>query len=104
MSLAKSTKEAQADFPEIPLEENQLKIRPLEKIKLYSKEPIEPSAYGKGKGYSRPWILQDGRKVIEQGSEMRDSYRVPKKVNFGEGKNKRNFCIYYVFGFFFYYY
>ncbi|CAH2049508.1 unnamed protein product, partial [Iphiclides podalirius] len=89
MDISERTKEIQADMPEINQEENKLKIRPLERIKLYPKVPIEPSAYGKGKGYSRPWILQDGRKVSKPGSEMRDSYRVPKKTNFGEGIRKR---------------
>ncbi|CAK1581210.1 unnamed protein product [Parnassius mnemosyne] len=89
MNNAENSKEIQADFPDNNFEETQEKIRPLEKVKLYPKAPIEPSAYGKGKNYSRPWILQDGRKIYMQGSEMRDCYQIPKKPNFGEGIRKR---------------
>lgn len=78
--------EVQADIPEPLNEPEQLKIRPLERIKLHPKAPIEPSAYGKGKGYSRPWILQDGRPALSQGSEMRDNYVVPKKSKHGTGR------------------
>ncbi|XP_059056136.1 uncharacterized protein LOC131850008 isoform X1 [Achroia grisella] len=81
--------EAQADITEPIDEESKLKIRPLERIKRHPKVPIEPSAYGKGKNYSRPWILQDGREVPGQGSEMRDNYRVPLKAQRGEGIRKR---------------
>ncbi|KAL0870410.1 hypothetical protein ABMA27_005419 [Loxostege sticticalis] len=79
----------QADLPEPDKEEDQLKIRPLERIKLHPKVPIEKSAYGKGKNFSRDWILQDGREVPAKGSEMRDSFRVPKKPKHGEGVRKR---------------
>ncbi|CAG5059341.1 unnamed protein product [Parnassius apollo] len=89
MNNAENSKEVQADFPDSNYEETQEKIRPLEKVKLYPKAPIEPSAYGKGKNYSRPWILQDGRKISMQGSEMRDCFKIPKKPNFGEGIRKR---------------
>jgi hypothetical protein len=75
----------QADLPEPEHEEQQLKIRPLERNKLYPKVPIETSAYGRGKNYSRDWILQDGREVPKKGSEMRDKYKVPKKAERGEG-------------------
>ncbi|XP_047995830.1 uncharacterized protein LOC125233777 [Leguminivora glycinivorella] len=71
--------EAQADIPEPDVEDTSLKIRPLERITLHPKVPPEPSAYGKGKGYSRPWILQDGREPPAKGSEMRNQYKVPKK-------------------------
>lgn len=77
----------QADLPEPDKEEDQLKIRPLERIKLHPKVPIEKSAYGKGKNFSRDWILQDGREVPAKGSEMRDSFRVPKKPKHGEGQS-----------------
>lgn len=75
----------QADLPEPDKEEEELKIRPIERIKLYPKVPIEKSAYGKGKNFSRDWILQDGRKVPAIGSEMRDCYGVPKKPKHAEG-------------------
>lgn len=78
----------QADIPEPQNEEQELKIRPYERIKLNPKVPIEPSAYGKGKNFSRPWILQDGREVPGVGSEMRECYKVPKKTKHGEGKYK----------------
>lgn len=78
---------AQADIPEPDKVEEELKIRPLERITLHPKVPIEPSAYGKGKNFSRPWILQDGREVPRLGSEMRDCYRIPKKAKHGEGKS-----------------
>lgn len=77
--------EVQADIPEPLEEETKIKIRPLERIKLNPKAPIEPSAYGKGKNFSRPWILQDGRGVPGQGSEMRDSFKFPKKPKQSEG-------------------
>lgn len=77
--------EAQADIPECLGDETELKIRPLDRIKLNPKVPIEPSAYGKGKNFSRPWILQDGREVPGQGSEMRDNYRIPRKPKQAEG-------------------
>lgn len=76
----------QADIPEPDNEEPELKIKPYERIKLHPKVPIEPSAYGKGKNFSRPWILQDGRDVAGVGSEMRECYQVPKKAKHGEGE------------------
>ncbi|XP_046966551.1 uncharacterized protein LOC124534641 [Vanessa cardui] len=81
--------EVQADLPEPLGEETELKIRPLERVKLHPKAPIEPSAYGKGKNFSRPWILQDGREVPGKGSEMRDNYKIPKKSTHTEGIRKR---------------
>ncbi|XP_050350091.1 uncharacterized protein LOC126773305 [Nymphalis io] len=81
--------EVQADLLEPLGEETELKIRPLERIKLHPKAPIEPSAYGKGKNFSRPWILQDGRQVPGRGSEMRDNYKIPKKSSHTEGIRKR---------------
>ncbi|XP_063627024.1 uncharacterized protein LOC134798584 [Cydia splendana] len=72
--------EVQADIPEPDVEDTSLKIRPLERIKLHPKVPPEPSAYGKGKSYSRPWILQDGREAPAKGSEMRNQYKIPKKT------------------------
>ncbi|XP_045450374.1 uncharacterized protein LOC123659162 [Melitaea cinxia] len=81
--------EIQADIPEPLEEETQIKIRPLERIKLNPKAPIEASAYGKGKNFSRPWILQDGRGIPGQGSEMRDSFKFPKKPKQSEGIRKR---------------
>ncbi|XP_023943213.1 uncharacterized protein LOC112049515 isoform X2 [Bicyclus anynana] len=81
--------EAQAEIPEPLGEETNLKIRPLERVTLYPKVPIEPSAYGKGKNFSRPWILQDGREVPEKGSEMRANYKIPKKPGHHEGIRKR---------------
>ncbi|CAG9790823.1 unnamed protein product [Diatraea saccharalis] len=81
--------EVQADLPEPDEEEQQLKIRPLERIKLNPKVPIEPSAYGKGKNFSRDWILQDGRTIPTMGSEMRNQFKVPKKSKHGEGIRKR---------------
>ncbi|XP_075979394.1 uncharacterized protein LOC142978733 [Anticarsia gemmatalis] len=80
---------AQADIPEPLNEEPTVKIRALERIKLHPKVPIEPSAYGKGKNFSRPWILQDGRPAPEMGSEMRNNYKIPKKSKRGEGVRKR---------------
>lgn len=79
-------KEVQADLPIIDSEETKLKIRPAERVRLHPKVPIEPSSYGKGKSYSRPWILQDGREVPEKGSVMRDSFKIPRKSNAGQGK------------------
>ncbi|XP_039758657.1 uncharacterized protein LOC120632734 [Pararge aegeria] len=81
--------EVQADIPEQIGEETVLKIRPLERITRYPKDPVEPSAYGKGKNFSRPWILQDGRENPEKGSEMRDKYTIPKKPRPPEGIRKR---------------
>ncbi|KAM3961664.1 uncharacterized protein ACR2FA_004218 [Aphomia sociella] len=81
--------ELQANIPEPENEDPQLKIRPLERIKLHPKVPIEPSVYGKGKNFSRTWILQDGREVPGKGSEMRDNYRVPEIPKHGEGIRKR---------------
>lgn len=75
----------QADIPEPLGEETELKIRPLERITRHPKVPVEPSAYGKGRNFSRPWILQDGRGVPGQGSEMHDQYRIPKKPSHSEG-------------------
>ncbi|XP_068622586.1 uncharacterized protein [Battus philenor] len=95
MDITENSKEIQADLPDDELDETQMKIRPAERIKLHPKVPIEPSAYGKGKGYSRPWILQDGRVVPKQGSEMRDCYTVPKKTHFGEGIRKRMLTNFY---------
>lgn len=69
----------QADFPEPDEEEQELKIKPLERIKLHPKAPIEPSTYSKYSNYSRPWILQDGRDPPKIGSIMRQSYKTPKK-------------------------
>ncbi|VVC98487.1 unnamed protein product, partial [Leptidea sinapis] len=89
MEQSTSNEEVQADMPEPAGEETEIKLRPLERIKLHPKVPIEPSAYGKGKGYSRPWILQDGREVPTKGSEMRDNYRTPKKPPHLEGIRKR---------------
>ncbi|XP_013197552.2 uncharacterized protein LOC106140501 [Amyelois transitella] len=89
MESDKIDEEAQADIPEPDDEEETLKIRPLERIKLHPKVPVEPSAYGKGKNFSRPWILQDGRGIPGQGSEMRDQYKIPKKAKHGEGIRKR---------------
>ncbi|KPJ03102.1 hypothetical protein RR46_06260 [Papilio xuthus] len=82
-------KEVQADLPIIDSEETEIKIRPAERVKLHPKVPIEPSSYGKGKLYSRPWILQDGREVPNKGSEMRDSFKIPRKSNAGQGIRKR---------------
>ncbi|KAJ0175247.1 hypothetical protein K1T71_009388 [Dendrolimus kikuchii] len=79
----------QADIPVPENEEIQLKIRPLERIKLNPKVPIEPSAYGRGKNFSRPWILQDGRQVPGMGSEMRENFKIPKKAPHREGIRKR---------------
>ncbi|CAF4824881.1 uncharacterized protein LOC125050422 [Pieris napi] len=81
--------EIQANLPDPPDEETEIKLRPLERIKLNPKVPPEPSAYGKGKNFSRPWILQDGREVPKSGSEMRESFCVPKKPPKGEGIRKR---------------
>ncbi|XP_053612032.1 uncharacterized protein LOC128676111 [Plodia interpunctella] len=81
--------EAQANIPEPDGEEEELKIRPLERITRHPKVPVEPSAYGKGKNFSRPWILQDGRGIPGQGSEMRDEYQIPKKPKHSEGIRKR---------------
>lgn len=75
----------QADIPEPDDEEPELKIKPYERIQLHPKVPIEKSAYGKGKNFSRPWILQDGRDVIGIASEMRESFQVPKISRHGEG-------------------
>ncbi|XP_034833657.1 uncharacterized protein [Maniola hyperantus] len=86
---SKIDEEVQADIPEPLGEEPELKIRPLERITRHPKAPIEPSAYGKGRNFSRPWILQDGREVPGQGSEMRDQYRIPKKPRHHEGIRKR---------------
>lgn len=72
--------EAQADIPEGKDEEETLKIKQCERIKLYPKVPPEPSVYGKYSNYSRPWILQDGRGIPGQGSLMRDSYKIPKRL------------------------
>lgn len=80
-----TNEEIQTVILEPEKEEPELKIRPLERIKLHPKVPIEPSTYGKGKNFSRPWILQDGREVPGVGSEMRESYKVPKKPKHGEG-------------------
>ena len=85
MNPAATDAGVQADIPEPENEEETLKIRPLERIKLHPKAPPEPSAYGKGKNFSRPWILQDGREAPDKGSEMRRCYKVPKKSNYGEG-------------------
>lgn len=78
-----TTVEVQADIPETEHDElrdpPELKLRAYERIKLYPKVPIEPSAHGKHKSYSRSWILQDGRKPPEMGSEMRAKYKCPKK-------------------------
>ncbi|XP_014357464.2 uncharacterized protein LOC106710032 [Papilio machaon] len=82
-------KEVQADLPIIDSEETHIKIKPAERVKLHPKVPIEPSPYGKGKSYSRPWILQDGREVPNKGSEMRDNFKIPKKSNAGQGIRKR---------------
>lgn len=76
----------QADIPEPENNDAQLKIRPLERIKLHPKVPIEPSAYGKGKNFSRPWILQDGREIPGVGSEMRENFKIPRKAPHREGK------------------
>lgn len=76
----------QADIPEPGGEEPTVKIRPLERIKRHPKVPIEPSAYGKGKNFSRPWILQDGRRPPDVGSEMRHQYKIPKRAPVNEGK------------------
>lgn len=76
----------QADIPEPDGEEPTVKIRPLERIKRHPKVPIEPSAYGKGKNFSRPWILQDGRPPPDVGSEMRHQYKIPKRAPVNEGK------------------
>ncbi|CAH1637428.1 unnamed protein product [Spodoptera littoralis] len=89
MNAQNSDAGVQADIPEQQHEENTLKIRPLERIKLYPKAPIEQSSYGKGKNFSRPWILQDGREAPDKGSEMRRSYQIPKKPHRGEGIRKR---------------
>ncbi|KAJ8714447.1 hypothetical protein PYW07_002672 [Mythimna separata] len=89
MNPAAVDAEVQADIPEPENVEETLKIRPLERIKLNPKVPIEPSAYGKGKNFSRPWILQDGREAPEKGSEMRACYKIPKKSKYGEGIRKR---------------
>lgn len=76
----------QADIPiDESKEETEIKLRPLERIKLHPKVPPEPSAYLKGKNFSRSWILQDGRQVLEKGSEMRDNYITPKKLHPKEG-------------------
>lgn len=85
MNSAATDAGVQADIPEPEDVEETLKIRPLERIKLHPKVPIEPSAYGRGKNYSRPWILQDGREAPDKGSEMRRCYTVPKKSKYGEG-------------------
>ncbi|XP_026727678.1 uncharacterized protein LOC113493845 [Trichoplusia ni] len=79
----------QADIPEPANEEETLKIRPLERIILNPKVPVEPSSYGKGKNFSRPWILQDGREPPGKGSEMRHNYKTPKKAHRAEGIRKR---------------
>lgn len=76
----------QADLPEPDGEEQDLKIRPLERITLHPKVPVEKSAYGKGKNFSRPWILQDGREGPLKISEMHDKFGYPKKSKHGEGK------------------
>ncbi|CAK1542313.1 unnamed protein product [Leptosia nina] len=81
--------EVQVNLPEPPDEETEIKLRPLDRIKLHPKVPIEPSAYGKGKNFSRPWILQDGREVPGAGSEMRQSFCVLKKPPKTEGIRKR---------------
>ncbi|XP_049871538.1 uncharacterized protein LOC126370618 [Pectinophora gossypiella] len=79
----------QANIPE-PLDEPEtLKIRPLERIKLHPKVPPEPSAYGKYANYSRQWILQDGRGIPGQGSEMREKYKVPHVARPDVGIRKR---------------
>ncbi|KAL4711015.1 hypothetical protein ACJJTC_017980 [Scirpophaga incertulas] len=82
-------KTIQADLPEADEEEENFKIRPAERITLYHKAPIEPSAYGKGKNFSRDWILEDGREAPIKGSEMRDKFRIPKKSKRAEGIRKR---------------
>ncbi|CAH0687904.1 unnamed protein product [Spodoptera exigua] len=79
----------QADIPEPEHEEETLKLRPLERIKLPPKAPVEESSYGKGKNFSRPWILQDGREAPDKGSEMRRCYQIPKKPHRAEGIRKR---------------
>lgn len=97
--------EAQADFPEGKEEEEQsLKIKACDRIKLYPKVPPELSAYGKYSNYSRPWILQDGRSVPREGSEMRDSYKIPKRLKPLIGKwthvnnfNVKMYCVRYNF-------
>lgn len=81
-----SDAEAQADIHEPEHEDDAVKIRGLERIKLYPKVPPERSAYGKGKNFSRPWILQDGRPPPEIGSEMRHEFKIPKKPPHTEGK------------------
>ncbi|CAG4934837.1 unnamed protein product [Colias eurytheme] len=81
--------EVQVNLPDPPDEEREIKLRPLERIKLHPKAPIEPTAYGKGKNFSRPWILQDGRDAPAKGSEMRNSFGVPKKAPHSEGIRKR---------------
>ncbi|XP_028025963.1 uncharacterized protein LOC114239780 [Bombyx mandarina] len=86
---AATDESVQADLPEPENEDSEPRIRPLERIKLHPKYPIEPSAYGKGKNFSRPWILQDGRTVPGIGSEMRENYQIPKRPPHTEGIRKR---------------
>lgn len=91
MQLSSTDAGIQADLAEPSqadelLDPQELKLRAYDRIKLHPKVPIEPSAYGKHKSYSRPWILQDGRKPPAIGSEMRASYGIPKKPYRHEGK------------------
>ncbi|KAG7300260.1 hypothetical protein JYU34_015830 [Plutella xylostella] len=86
---ASSDAGVQADINEPYVEETQVKIRPLDRVTLHPKEPLEPSVYGKGKSYSRPWILQDGRECPEKGTEMRAKYKIPKKPHSTQGIRKR---------------
>ncbi|CAH2265157.1 jg16814 [Pararge aegeria aegeria] len=60
--------EVQADIPEQIGEETVLKIRPLERITRYPKDPVEPSAYGKGKKTSvdRGFFRMDA-KILKKG-------------------------------------
>lgn len=86
MGSSTVNEEVQANLLDQQEEETKIMLRPLERIKLHPKVPPEPSAYGKGKNFSRTWILQDGREVPKSGSEMRESFCVPKKPPKGEGR------------------
>lgn len=76
--------EAQADMPATENDDTEVKIRPLERIKLHPKVPPEESTYGKPHP-TRSWILQDGRDPPEKGSEHRAKYKIPQKPPPNEG-------------------
>ncbi|XP_041980742.1 uncharacterized protein LOC121734286 [Aricia agestis] len=83
-------KEIQAEIKEPDKESTDVKLRPIERITLHPKDPVEPSAYNEYPNYSRSWILQDGRPAEAQGSEMHNSYGIHKASAYpSEGIRKR---------------